>query len=87
MGAHLTDDKDVDDALMGTSDASSLREILASLDAKQQALLPGHAVPMSIVVKTRTYDPDFYDALRTHPAAMSTDGDADPDEQMENLFY
>jgi DNA helicase HerA-like ATPase len=73
---------------VGTSDASSLREILASLDAKQQALLLGHAVPMPIVVKTRTYDQDFYDALRAHPATMgSSDGQADPDEEIDDLFY
>ena len=69
------------------SDASSLREILASLDAKQQALLLGHAVPMPIVVKTRTYDQEFYDALRNHPEARSADGATDPDEEMEDLFY
>jgi DNA helicase HerA-like ATPase len=88
MVAKLSDEKDIGAALVGTSDASSLREILASLDAKQQALLLGHAVPMPIVVKTRTYDQEFYDALRTHPAASgSADKDADPDEEMEDLFY
>ena len=88
MVAKLSDDKDIGAALVGTSDASSLREILASLDAKQQALLLGHAVPMPIVVKTRTYDQDFYEALRTHPATMgNADGEADPDEEMNDLFY
>jgi len=88
MVAKLSDEKDIGAALVGTSDASSLREILASLDAKQQALLLGHAVPMPIVVKTRTYDEDFYDALRAHPATTgSSDGDTDPDEEMEDLFY
>ena len=28
----------------------------ASLDSKQQALVMGHAVPMPVVIKTRTYD-------------------------------
>jgi hypothetical protein len=65
MIAKLNDEKDTGAALMDTSDASSLRSILASLDAKQQALLLGHSVPMPTVVKTRTYGPDFYDALRT----------------------
>ena len=88
MVAKLSDEKDIGAALVGTSDASSLREILASLDAKQQALLLGHAVPMPIVVKTRTYDEDFYDALRSHPATTgTTDGETDPDEEMEDLFY
>jgi DNA helicase HerA-like ATPase len=88
MVAKLSDDKDIGAALVGTSDASSLREILASLDAKQQALLLGHAVPMPIVVKTRTYDQDFYEALRTHPAVQGpVDEASDPDEEMEDLFY
>jgi hypothetical protein len=39
-------------------------------------------------VKTRTYDQDFYDALRSHPATTgASDGTADPDEEMEDLFY
>jgi len=43
---------------------------------------------MPIVVKTRTYDQDFYDALRDHPAAQRpSDGETDPDEEMEDLFY
>jgi len=88
MVAKLSDDKDIGAALVGTSDASSLRSILASLDAKQQALLLGHAVPMPIVVKTRTYDQDFYEALRTHPAANGSAGTPEEaDEEMDELFY
>jgi hypothetical protein len=34
------------------------------------------------------YTRPLYDALRTHPATTgSSDGDADPDEEMEDLFY
>jgi DNA helicase HerA-like ATPase len=88
MVAKLSDEKDIGAALVGTSDASSLREILASLDAQQQALLMGHAVPMPIVVKTRTYDQDFYDAvcspLTEDENSAST---PDPDEEMKDLFY
>jgi len=90
MVAKLNDDKDIGSALVGTSDASSLRSILASLDQKQQALLLGHAVPMPIVVKTRTYDQDFYDALRNHPAVAgdgAADTPEDADEEMGELFY
>jgi DNA helicase HerA-like ATPase len=89
MVAKLSDDKDIGAALVGTSDSSSLRSILASLDAKQQALLLGHAVPMPIVVKTRTYDQDFYDALRSHPAASngSASSPDEKDEEMGELFY
>jgi len=85
MIAKLSDDKDIASALVGTSDASSLRSILASLDAKQQALLLGHAVPMPIVVKTRTYGPDFYDALRSDGAAAPANLD-EANTEMEELF-
>jgi DNA helicase HerA-like ATPase len=37
--------------------------VLARLDTKQQAIIMGHAVPMPVVVKTRTYDDDFYAAI------------------------
>jgi hypothetical protein len=39
-------------------------------------------------VKTRTYDQNVSDALRSHPATTSAaDGETDPDEEMEDLFY
>ena len=37
-----------------------LRNVLASLDTKQQAIIMGHAVPMPVVIRTRTYDETFY---------------------------
>ena len=46
--------------LTGISGAQSLRSVLASLDSKQQALLMGHAVPMPVVVQSRTYDDDAF---------------------------
>ncbi len=89
--AQLSDEKDLGAALVGTSDASSLRQVLASLDSKQQALILGHAVPMPIVVKTRTYNEDFYAALRSGPGGNGS-GDALPssleeaDREVESLF-
>ena len=83
MVAKLNDQKDIGAALVGTSDASSLRQVLASLDAKQQALLLGHAVPMPIVVKTRTYGPDFYDALHDRAGLrLVSDADSAPAEDL-----
>ena len=37
--------------------------MLARLDTKQQAIIMGHAVPMPVVIKTRSYDEDFYAAI------------------------
>jgi len=67
----LDDEKDIDSVLTGVSGASSLRSVLASLDSRQQALIFGHAVPMPVVVKTRTYDETFYRTMK--PAASPTD--------------
>ena len=68
--AQLSDDKDIAAVLVGESSSSSLRNILASIDAKQQALLLGHATPMPIVIRSRTYDQQFFDAVRERRARM-----------------
>jgi DNA helicase HerA-like ATPase len=56
----LNDDKDIDAVLTGVSGSRELRNVLASLDSKQQALVMGHAVPMPVVIKTRTYDDEAF---------------------------
>jgi DNA helicase HerA-like ATPase len=61
--ALLDNDRDINAVLTGINGATSLREVLARLDTKQQAIIMGHAVPMPVVVKTRTYDQAFYDAV------------------------
>jgi len=62
--AQLSDEKDVQAVLMGTSNATTLRAILSSLDSKKQALLVGHAITMPMVIETRTYDQTFYAAMQ-----------------------
>ena len=61
--ALLDNERDISAVFTGVSGASSLREVLARLDTKQQALIMGHAVPMPVVIQTRTYDTDFYAAM------------------------
>jgi uncharacterized protein len=58
--ALLDNERDIAAVLMGISGAGGLREVLARLDTKQQAIIMGHAVPMPVVVKTRPYDLEFY---------------------------
>ncbi len=58
--ALLDNERDINAVLTGISGAGSLREVLARLDTKQQAIIMGHAVPMPVVVKTRPYDAQFY---------------------------
>jgi DNA helicase HerA-like ATPase len=63
--ALLNDEKDIAAVLTGVNNASGLRSILASLDSKKQALVMGHAVPMPVVIRTRSYDEAFYEAVST----------------------
>jgi len=73
----LDDETDIRAVFSGISGGASLREVLARLDTRQQALIMGHAVPMPVVVKTRTYGtPEFY-------AALGVDEEATPKEVLE----
>jgi len=67
--AQLNDEKDIAAALVGSPGASGLRQILASLDSKQQALLLGHAVPMPITIRTRDYGPELFAAVKARLGA------------------
>lgn len=61
--ALLDNERDITAVLTGISGAGGLREVLARLDTKQQAIVMGHAVPMPVVVKSRAYDAEFYKSL------------------------
>jgi len=58
----LDDEQDIRAVFSGISGAGELRQVLARLDTRQQALILGHAVPMPVVVRTRNYDAAFYAA-------------------------
>jgi len=51
----LDNERDIDSVLMGVSGKSELKMVLSKLEAKQQALIFGHALPMPVVVRTREY--------------------------------
>jgi DNA helicase HerA-like ATPase len=61
--ALLDEENDIRAVLMGVSGAAGLKEVLARLETRQQALILGHAVPMPVVVQTRSYDLAFYKAM------------------------
>jgi hypothetical protein len=69
--ALLDNERDINAVLNGISGGGGLREVLARLDTKQQAIIMGHAVPMPVVVKTRVYDEAFYAAV-VNGAAVDT---------------
>jgi DNA helicase HerA-like ATPase len=58
--ALLDNEADIRAVFTGVSGAGELRQVLARLDTRQQALILGHAVPMPVVVQTRAYGPDLY---------------------------
>lgn len=59
----LDNPEDIKAVLSGVSGGEGLREVLARLDTREQALILGHAVPMPVVVQTRRYDAAFYKAM------------------------
>jgi DNA helicase HerA-like ATPase len=56
----LDNEEDIRAVFMGVSGGQELRQVLARLDSKEQALILGHAVPMPVVVQVRRYDTTFY---------------------------
>jgi len=65
----LDNPEDIKAVLSGVSGGEALREVLARLDTREQALILGHAVPMPVVVQTRRYDAEFYRAMGFADAA------------------
>jgi hypothetical protein len=64
----LDDEADIRAVFAGVAGSQSLREVLARLDTRQQALVMGHAVPMPVVIRTRTYGtPEFYAEMGAGP--------------------
>ncbi|MBX9571032.1 MAG: ATP-binding protein [Candidatus Obscuribacterales bacterium] len=62
--ALLNDDKDIDAVFTGVSGSQTLRTVLSQMDPKQQALVLGYSVPMPVVIRTRSFDNDFYKDLQ-----------------------
>ena len=73
LGTRLTclldNDRDVEAALSGAPGSRQLRGVLSRLEPKQQALIFGHALPMPVVIHTRSYDEDFYAQIHQRPVA------------------
>ena len=56
----LDNEDDIRAVFTGVSGGQELRQVLARLDSKEQALILGHATPMPVVIQVRRYDADFY---------------------------
>lgn len=84
--ALLNDDKDIDAVFTGVSGGQSLKTVLAQLDPKQQALLLGYAVPMPVVIRTRSYDTKFYQAMGYVPSMDKEDVAQQAQDNILQLF-
>ena len=76
----LDNDRDVDAVLAGAPGARELRTVLARLESQQQSLMFGHALPMPVVVRTRTYDDEFFREVTT-PGHGVAPGGGSPDKR------
>jgi len=80
----LDDDADIDAVLAGAAGRSDLKTVLANLDAKQQVLAFGDALPMPVVVRVREYgSPQSYQELGIE---SEEDHKARVQRDMERMF-
>ncbi|ADJ26745.1 protein of unknown function DUF87 [Dehalogenimonas lykanthroporepellens BL-DC-9] len=71
----LDSEKDIDAVLSGVSGKGELKNVLAKLSARQQALIFGHAVPMPVAFTPREYGKEYSDW-----------GEAKKEEEIEDLW-
>ncbi|MCI0880037.1 MAG: ATP-binding protein, partial [Chloroflexi bacterium] len=88
LGTRLTclldNDRDIEAVLSGTPGSRQLRTVLARLEAKQQALIFGHALPMPVVVRIREYgSPESYAQFSRSEDALPAQEAETPAEQLE----
>ncbi len=75
--ALLDEESDIRAVFSGVAGGAALREVLARLETRQQALIIGHAVPMPVVIHTRDYR-DLYGEIV---------GEALSPDEAEDLLY
>jgi len=78
--AQLNDERDIEAIFTGVAGGSKLRQMLTSLDSREQALILGHAVPLPVMFRVRKYDEALYAALDPFGAqrALAHAGSAPP---------
>ena len=90
--ALLNDDRDIDSVFTGIRGGTQLKTLLATLDSKQEVMVMGHAVPMEVVLRVRSFDANFYKSLSApgSKAARSVDENLVKSEKaklsLEDLF-
>jgi DNA helicase HerA-like ATPase len=69
--ALLNDERDIDAVFTGIRGGSQLKSLLTTLDSKQEIMLMGHAVPMEVVLRVRSFDQEFYKSLTAGNSSAS----------------
>jgi uncharacterized protein len=69
--ALLNDEKDIDAVFTGIRGGSQLKALLATLDSKQEVMVMGHAVPMEVVLRVRSFDAQLYKSLEVAGTAVA----------------
>ncbi len=62
--ALLSDQQDIDAVFTGVYGSSHFKQILATLDTRQEALIFGHALPMQVVIRARDFNQEFCNSLK-----------------------
>jgi DNA helicase HerA-like ATPase len=63
--ALLNDERDIDAVFTGIRGGSQLKALLTTLDSKQEVMVMGHAVPMEVVLRVRSFDTNLYRSLQS----------------------
>lgn len=69
--ALLNDEKDIDAVFTGIRGGGQLKALLATLDSKQEVMVMGHAVPMEVVLRVRSFDTAFYNSLQASGGSVA----------------
>jgi hypothetical protein len=77
----LGDEDDIHAVLSGLSGRDMLRGMLSRLQAKEEVLLLGWGVPMAILLRSRRYDLDFWQDIKTAKSS-----NFDQDKAVKRLF-
>ncbi len=77
----LGDDDDVSAALSGLASRDALRGMLARLQPKEEVLLLGWGVPMPILVRSRRYDQQFWNEIKS-----ANKGDFNRDKTISTMW-
>jgi DNA helicase HerA-like ATPase len=77
----LDSEKDIDSVLSGISGKAELKNVLAKLSARQQALIFGHSVPMPA-----TFEPREYGSLASYKTFLAESKTSLTNQDIDNLF-